>query len=156
MKTTVINSPLGFIKIEGNNDGISFLNFVESGVESSEIPSELQEVVIQLKEYFAGTRKDFNLKLLPQGTEFQQKVWQLLTKVRYGKTISYSRLSEQYGDLKAIRAVASANGKNPILIIIPCHRIVAKDGSLGGFSAELWRKEWLLNHEQKCQQQVLF
>ena len=156
----MINSPLGFIKIEGNSDGISFLNFLESSietpVESSEIPSDLQDVVTQLQEYFAGTRKKFDLKLAPQGTEFQQKIWQLLTEVEYGRTISYSQLSEQYGDLKAIRAVASANGKNPILILIPCHRIIAKDGGLGGFSAEIWRKEWLLHHEQNCQQELLF
>ncbi len=156
MRTTVINSPLGFIKIEGNSDGIFSVNFTDETILSQEIPTVLQEVVTQLQEYFAGTRKDFSVQLSPQGTEFQQKVWELLTKVEHGKTINYSQLSEQYGDLKAIRAVASANGKNPILIIIPCHRIISKDGGLGGFSAELWRKEWLLNHEQNCQQEVLF
>ena len=156
MKTTVINSPLGFIKIEGNNDGIFSLNFCDSTSESPEVPPELEDAVTQLKEYFAGTRKEFTLKISPQGTEFQQKVWELLQQVPHGKTISYSQLSDQYGDPKAIRAVASANGKNPILIIIPCHRIISKDGGLGGFSAELWRKEWLLHHEQNCQQEQLF
>lgn len=156
MKTTVINSPLGFIKIEGNNDGIFSLNFCDSTSESTKFPPELQEAVTQLQEYFAGTRKEFNIKIAPQGTEFQQKVWELLQEVPHGKTISYSKLSDQYGDPKAIRAVASANGKNPILIIIPCHRIISKDGGLGGFSAEIWRKEWLLNHEQHCQQEQLF
>ena len=156
MKTTVINSPLGFIKIEGNNDGIFYLNFCDSTSESTEVPPKLQDAVTQLQEYFAGFRKEFNIKIAPQGTEFQQKVWQLLQEVPHGKTISYSKLSDQYGDPKAIRAVASANGKNPILIIIPCHRIISKDGGLGGFSAELWRKEWLLNHEQNCQQEQLF
>ena len=156
MKTTVINSPLGFIKIEGNDDGISYLNFSDSTSESTEFPPEIQDAVIQIREYFAGNRKEFTIKISPQGTEFQQKVWNLLQQVPHGKTINYSQLSDQYGDPKAIRAVASANGKNPILIIIPCHRIISKDGGLGGFSAEIWRKEWLLNHEQNCQQEQLF
>lgn len=156
MTTTVINSPLGFIKIEGDKDGIFSLNFTTATVVDQEIPSVLENVVLQLQEYFAGTRKDFTVKIAPQGTEFQQKVWELLQQVEHGKTISYSQLSDQYGDPKAIRAVASANGKNPILIIIPCHRIISKDGGLGGFSAELWRKEWLLNHEQNCHQPQLF
>ena len=156
MKTIVINSPLGFIQIIGDSDGIFSVNFIDSSIESQEIPAALQNVVSQLQEYFAGHRKDFELRIYPKGTDFQQKVWALLRKVEYGKSISYSQLSEQYGDRKAIRAVASANGKNPILIIIPCHRVISKDGALGGFSAELWRKEWLLNHEQNCQQVVLF
>ena len=156
MTTTVINSPLGFIKIEGDKDGIFSLNFTTATVVDQEIPSVLENVVLQLQEYFAGTRKDFTVKIAPQGTEFQQKVWELLQQVEHGKTISYSQLSDQYGDPKAIRAVASANGKNPILIIIPCHRVISKDGGLGGFSAELWRKEWLLNHEQNCHQPQLF
>ena len=156
MKTTVINSPLGFIQIEGNDDGIFSLNFTDSTTKSKEIPFILQDAVTQIQEYFDGSRKDFTIKMAPQGTEFQLNVWNLLQKVSHGKTISYSQLSDHYGDPKAIRAVASANGKNPILIIIPCHRIISKDGGLGGFSAELWRKEWLLNHEQNCQQEQLF
>mgnify|MGYP003412177438 FL=1 len=156
MKTTVISSPLGFIKIEGNNDGIFSLNFTQSALQSDLIPNELQEVVVQLQEYFSGTRKEFTIKIAPRGTEFQQKVWNLLQQIPHGKSISYSQLSEQYGDPKAIRSVASANGKNPILIIIPCHRVISKDGGLGGFSAEIWRKEWLLNHEQNILQEQLF
>ena len=156
MKTSVINSPLGFIKIIGNEDGIFYLNFCDSLQESPEVATELQNVVNQLQEYFAGSRREFTVKINPQGTIFQQKVWNLLQHIPYGRTVSYSQLSEQYGDPKANRAVASANGKNPILIIIPCHRIISKDGGLGGFSAELWRKEWLLHHEQNCQQEQLF
>lgn len=156
MKSTVIKSPLGFIKIEGSSDGIFSLNFIETERHTEEIPAVLQEVVDQVQEYFAGTRKDFTVKIAPQGTDFQQSVWKLLQKVTYGSTITYSQLSEQYGDPKAIRAVASANGKNPILLIIPCHRIISKDGGLGGFSAEIWRKDWLLHHEQNCLQGQLF
>lgn len=156
MKTTVINSPLGFIQIKGDSDGIFSLNFTESTAESAEIPAELQDAVSQIQEYFAGKREEFDIKIAPRGTEFQLKVWSLLQQVAHGKIINYSQLSDQYGDAKAIRAVASANGKNPILIIIPCHRVISKDGGLGGFSAELWRKEWLLNHEQNCHQPQLF
>ena len=156
MKTTVINSPLGFIQIKGDSDGIFSLNFTESTAESAEIPAELQDAVSQIQEYFAGKREEFDIKIAPRGTEFQLKVWSLLQQVVHGTTINYSQLSDQYGDAKAIRAVASANGKNPILIIIPCHRVISKDGGLGGFSAELWRKEWLLNHEQNCHQPQLF
>ena len=156
MKSIVIKSPLGFIEIQGNNDGIFSLKFCETLKESDSIPSVLEEAVEQIQQYFAGARKTFTLKLNPQGTDFQQKVWRLLQEVDYGSTKSYSQISEKYGDLKAIRAVASANGKNPILIIIPCHRIISKDGGLGGFSAEIWRKEWLLNHEQNYQQEQLF
>lgn len=156
MKSTVIKSPLGFIKIEGNSDGIFSLSFIETASHTKEIPAVLQEVVDQIQEYFAGTRKDFTVKIAPKGTDFQQRVWKLLQKVTYGSTINYLQLSEQYGDPKAIRAVASANGKNPILLIIPCHRIISKDGAIGGFSAEIWRKKWLLHHEQNCQQGQLF
>lgn len=156
MKTAVINSPLGFIEIKGNIDGISSLIFIKSGQVSVQIPPVLQKVVTQLQQYFDGDRKVFTIKLAPSGTDFQKKIWNLLQNVQFGKSMSYLRLSQSYGDPKAIRAAASANGKNPILILIPCHRIISKDGGLGGFSAELWRKQWLLNHEQNCQQKSLF
>ena len=83
------------------------------------------------------------------GTEFQEKIWDLLYKIPYGKTISYNELAKQYGDLKAIRAVASANGKNNIAIIVPCHRVIGSDHSLVGYAGGLWRKKWLLDHEAK-------
>lgn len=98
----------------------------------------------QLKEYFAGTRKKFDVPLNIEGTEFQKKVWNELIKIPYGKTISYKTLSEKLGDVKAIRAVGKANGKNPIAIIIPCHRVIGANGKLTGYASGLHIKEKLL------------
>ncbi|MDD7887207.1 methylated-DNA--[protein]-cysteine S-methyltransferase [Flavivirga sp. 57AJ16] len=120
------------------------------------IPVELEDCVCQLKEYFEGKRSQFNLKLNPQGTEFQKKVWKQLEQIPYGKTLSYLELSKQLGDVKAIRAVANANGKNPLWIIVPCHRVIGSDGSLTGYAGGLHRKKWLLEHESPYKQQSLF
>lgn len=109
----------------------------------------MQTCLSQLDEYFSGERKAFDLPLQQIGTTFQQKVWDLLLQVPYGQTISYNHLSKQYGDLKAIRAVASANGKNNLAIIVPCHRVIGSDNSLTGYAGGLWRKKWLLEHEAK-------
>ena len=100
--------------------------------------------------------EDFSLKLNPQGTDFQKRVWQALLNVPYGKTNSYLELSKTLGDVKAIRAVAAANGKNPLWIVIPCHRIIGSDGSLTGYAGGLHRKKWLLEHESPVKQQSLF
>jgi methylated-DNA-[protein]-cysteine S-methyltransferase len=91
-----------------------------------------------------------------QGTEFQKKVWQELLHIPYGKTCSYLDLSKKIGDVKAIRAVASANGKNPLWIVVPCHRVIGTDGSLTGYAGGLWRKKWLLEHENPIKQESLF
>ena len=109
----------------------------------------LQITSQQLDEYFSGSRKSFDLPLQQSGTSFQQKVWELLLQIPFGKTISYNELSKQYGDLKAIRAVASANGKNNLAIIVPCHRVIGSNQSLTGYAGGLWRKKWLLEHEAK-------
>ncbi|WP_435135438.1 methylated-DNA--[protein]-cysteine S-methyltransferase [Formosa sp. A9] len=157
MDTCIIATPLGFTKIEGDFDGIcavTVLNTTESV--SKTIPESLQDSVLQLQDYFKGTLQNFNLKLNPKGTEFQKKVWQALTQIPYGKTISYLELSKQLGDVKAIRAVASANGKNPLWIIVPCHRVIGSDGSLTGYAGGLHRKQWLLEHESPFTQQSLF
>src|SRR5690606_16785912 len=98
----------------------------------------------------------FDLPLKQPGTEFQQKTWTLLCRIPFGKTISYHQLSQHYGDVKAIRALASANGKNNIAIIVPCHRVIGANGSLTGYAGGLWRKNWLLEHEMKCKQSSLF
>ena len=121
-----------------------------------EIPSALKEANLQLSEYFEGKRKEFSFKLNPKGTDFQQKVWQELLKIPFGKTTSYLELSKQLGDVKAIRAVAAANGKNPLWIVVPCHRVIGSDGSLTGYAGGLWRKKWLLEHENPSPQQSLF
>ena len=112
--------------------------------------------VLQLKDYFSGIRTDFNFKLNPKGTDFQQKVWQELGNIPFGKTISYLDLAKKLGDPKVIRAAASANGKNPLWIVVPCHRVIGTDGSLTGYAGGLWRKKWLLEHENPTNQQSLF
>lgn len=157
MTSTAFETPLGFAIIEGDENGISRVYVSEESTPASEvIPEELQEAVIQLKEYFAGERENFDLKLNPEGTEFQKKVWELLLKIPFGKTSSYLDLSKEFGNTKAIRAVAAANGKNPLWIIVPCHRVIGSDGSLTGYAGGLWRKKWLLEHEQPEKQQSLF
>jgi len=154
---TYYKTPIGTAKIEGNIDGISSISVLDKEIETSiTIPVELQECVRQLDEYFLGKRTEFNLKLNPKGTEFQQKVWNALLKVPFGKTRTYLEQSKVLGDAKAIRAVASANGKNPIWIVIPCHRIIGSDGSLTGYAGGIWRKKWLLEHESPSKQQSLF
>ena len=129
---------------EGASNELSFPHKQESEEKVTDIiPIELEDCVCQLKEYFEGKRRQFNLKLNPQGTEFQKKVWKHLEQIPYGKTLSYLELSKQLGDIKAIRAVANANGKNPLWIIVPCHRVIGSDGSLTGYAGGLHRKQWL-------------
>ena len=157
MQTCFIETPLGNAKIVGDNNGIASVSILNSEEELSEvIPESLLECVTQLKAYFKNERKTFNLKLNPEGTAFQKNVWNLLVSIPYGKTLSYLQLSKQLGDVKAIRAVANANGKNPLWIIIPCHRVIGSDGSLTGYAGGLHRKQWLLNHESAYKQQSLF
>ncbi len=157
LKTTYYKSPIGTAKIEGNIDGITSITVIDEVIETSKnIPTDLQDCVLQLDEFFKGNRKNFNLKLNPKGTEFQKKVWEALQNVPYGKTRTYLEQSKVIGNVKAIRAVASANGKNPIWIVIPCHRIIGTDGSLIGYAGSLWRKKWLLEHENPTTQQSLF
>lgn len=156
METVFIQTPLGIAKIEGNENGISVVSVTQEGELSSKIPKNLKQAVTQLNEYFEGKRKEFTFLINPQGTEFQQKVWQELLHIPFGKTMSYLDLSKKIGDVKAIRAVASANGKNPLWIVVPCHRIIGTDGSLTGYAGGLWRKKWLLEHENPIKQQSLF
>ena len=151
-----IKTPLGIAKIIGDNKGISEISVLDEGDISKSIPKELKEVVAQLKDYFSGKRNDFELKLNPKGTDFQQKVWQELGNIPFGKTITYLDLAKKLGDPKVIRAAASANGKNPLWIIVPCHRVIGTDGSLTGYAGGLWRKKWLLEHENPTNQQSLF
>jgi methylated-DNA-[protein]-cysteine S-methyltransferase len=156
METVFIQTPLGIAKIEGDENGISIISVTQEGDLSSKIPKNLKNSVTQLNEYFEGKREEFTFKLNPKGTEFQQKVWQELLNIPFGKTMSYLDLSKKLGDVKAIRAVASANGKNPLWIVVPCHRVIGTDGSLTGYAGGLWRKKWLLEHENPLKQQSLF
>ena len=156
METAYIKTPLGIARIVGDENGISEISALDAGNVSDEIPTILQESVSQLQEYFQNKRIDFTFKRNPKGTDFQQKVWQELLNIPYGKTISYMDLSKKLGDVKAIRAAASANGKNPLWIVVPCHRVIGTDGSLTGYAGGLWRKKWLLEHENPTTQQSLF
>jgi methylated-DNA-[protein]-cysteine S-methyltransferase len=156
METCYIKTPLGIAKIMGDENGISQVSALDEGEISKKIPKQLQEAVTQLQDYFVGKRNDFDFKLNPQGTDFQQKVWQELLRIPFGKTISYLDLAKKLGDLKVIRAAATANGKNPLWIVVPCHRVVGTDGSLTGYAGGLWRKKWLLEHENPTNQQSLF
>ena len=156
MQTCFINSPLGITKIVGDENGISIISVLSEREISTTIPNELKEAVTQLQDYFAGNRINFTFKLNPKGTNFQQKVWQELLNIPHGKTVSYLDLSQKLGDKKAIRAVASANGKNPLWIVVPCHRVIGTNGSLTGYAGGLWRKKWLLEHENPTNQQSLF
>ena len=157
MESCIIKSPLGFTKIIGNVDGVSSIIVLNTEEKTTDIiPLELEDCVIQLNEYFDGKRKQFDLKLNPQGTDFQKTVWDALLTIPCGKTVSYLQLSKQLGDEKAIRAVANANGKNPLWIVVPCHRVIGSDGSLTGYAGGLYRKQWLLEHESPYKQQSLF
>lgn len=154
---TIIKTPLGTTTIEGDENGISKISVVDDDLEVSEtIPLELKKATEQLTEYFEGKRNGFDLKLNPKGTDFQKKVWTELQKIPFGKSISYLDLAKRLGDVKSIRAAASANGKNPLWIVVPCHRVIGSDGSLTGYAGGLWRKKWLLEHEGVLKQQTLF
>ncbi len=154
-------TPIGIAKIIGDKNGIQAVSILDDDTISDaeinkETPKYLQECVLQLNEYFNGQRASFNLTVNPKGTKFQIKVWKSLLKIPYGKTTTYLQQSKKLGDTKAIRAVASANGKNPLWIIVPCHRVIGSDGSLTGYAGGVWRKKWLLNHENPVKQQSLF
>ena len=148
MKTYIsfYSSPLGQVKIQCSDEHVQAILFMNEEQATHELLNKTSQ---QLDEYFTGQRKTFDLPLLQPGTTFQQKVWDLLLQIPFGKTISYNDLSKQYGDLKAIRAVASANGKNKLAIIVPCHRVIGSNLSLTGYAGGLWRKKWLLEHEAK-------
>lgn len=157
MKTAIIKTPLGYIEISGAINVISKIQILTDPAEiTTVLPDELKSAVAQLQDYFNGKRTTFSFKMNPVGTEFQQRVWQELLNIPFGKTCSYLELSKKLGDVKAIRAVASANGKNPLWIVIPCHRVIGSDGSLTGYAGGLWRKKWLLDHENPVKQESLF
>ncbi|WP_375234631.1 methylated-DNA--[protein]-cysteine S-methyltransferase [Winogradskyella sp.] len=157
MQFCTIETPLGQAKVTGDTNGITSVSISDTTEQLSEIiPENLLDCVTQLKAYFREERQNFDLKLNPNGTDFQKRVWQELQKIPYGKTCSYLELSKKLGNPKAIRAVANANGKNPLWIIIPCHRVIGSDGSLTGYAGGLYRKQWLINHENRHKQQTLF
>ncbi|MCR8557086.1 methylated-DNA--[protein]-cysteine S-methyltransferase [Mucilaginibacter sp. BJC16-A38] len=150
MPTAYCKTPIGIISIT-EEDG--FITSIYALDEEHEVtPPEtplLQLAIQQLDEYFAGDRKVFDLPIKQQGSAFQQQVWDQLCKIGYGKTISYMQQSKFMNNPLGIRAIASANGKNHLLIVVPCHRVIGTDGSLTGFGAGIWRKKILLEHEAR-------
>lgn len=148
---TYYESPIGLLKIGGTDQYISEVSFIDNNEQIAHGEPGLSDMIHycteQLIEYFTGRRKVFNLPIHQEGTDFQQKVWSQLLAVPFGKTASYLDMAKKSGDVKAVRAVAAANGKNQIAIIIPCHRIIGSDKSLVGYSGGMWRKKWLLQHE---------
>ncbi|MCW3073933.1 MAG: methylated-DNA--[protein]-cysteine S-methyltransferase [Flaviaesturariibacter sp.] len=149
--TAYYPSPLGVLKIVATDDAIAAIVFTEEGAEAaaSETSPVLQQCITQLDEYFSGTRRTFDFPIGQAGTAFQQKVWEGLLAIPYGRTVSYLALSKTLGDAKAIRAVGTANGRNNLAIVVPCHRVIGSNQSLTGYAGGLWRKQWLLEHEAK-------
>lgn len=158
-----IPTPLGLMLAGTGDEGLYLLEFIDRSRHEKQlhkiaahndctfVPGSneiMDKVVKQVDQYFNGTRKKFSIPIIYSGTDFQQNVWQALQTIPYGHTRAYQEQAEQIGDTKAVRAVAGANGKNRISIIIPCHRVIGKDGTLTGYGGGLWRKKYLLNLEQ--------
>ncbi len=149
MARSVFETPLGKVVAVADEEGLCSLDFDENASASDEENVHLTQLQRELSEYFAGKRKTFDVRLNPKGTPFQMAVWRTLCDIPYGSVISYSQEAQMLSHEKAVRAVANANGKNPIPIIIPCHRVIAKDGGIGGYSGGIWRKEFMLELERK-------
>jgi len=148
--TAYYQSPVGTLKMQCAGNHLHTLVFTEENTTAGDVKHPvLAQCRLELDEYFSGLRRQFSVPLQQEGTTFQQTVWSLLQNIPFGKTISYNQLSQQYGNLLAIRAVAAANGKNNIAILVPCHRVIGSNGSLTGYAGGLWRKKWLLEHEAK-------
>lgn len=153
--TTYYQSPVGLLRISGTDQYVSEVHFMNedekaaSPPATSPLPPMAIQATEQLIQYFHGNRRVFELPLYQKGSGFQEKVWNELSNIPFGKTISYQELSRRLGDPKSIRAAGSANGKNHIAIIVPCHRVIGAKGDLVGFGGGLARKKWLLNHENK-------
>jgi len=157
--TTTMNSPVGELRLIAGDNGLrAILWGAEDAERITSIDDEelvegttpvLDEAISQLEEYFTGTRREFDLPLDPAGTEFQQSAWMVLRTIPYGTTISYGQQAERLGDPNKARAVGAANGKNPLSIVVPCHRVVGSNGHLTGFAAGIDVKSWLLDHERQ-------
>jgi len=145
--------PIGLLEIGATATALVAVNFVEERREdtghSAVRPNGIVETTrVQLRAYFAGERQAFDLPLAPSGTEFQQAVWKQLRAIPFGQTVSYSDIAQRIDQPQTVRAVGGANGKNPLPIIVPCHRVIGRNGKLTGYAGGLWRKEWLLKHER--------
>lgn len=151
--TTYYHSPVGLLKIAGTENYICEVSFHDKTAKATgrkkHLPPLLIQCVEQLIQYFNGERRQFELPIHQPGTPFQQGVWNELVTIPFAKTISYLELARMTGDTKATRAVANANGKNNVAIIVPCHRVIGSNRELVGYGGGLWRKKWLLEHEAK-------
>jgi methylated-DNA-[protein]-cysteine S-methyltransferase len=163
LRVMYLDSPVGLLRATADDDALRTLTFEEASTRAAETartfaaadgavqePNEiLDRLESQLGEYFAGTRQEFDVPLEPSGTEFQLAVWQVLRTIPYGSTISYGEQARRLGDVRKSRAVGAANGRNPISIVVPCHRVVAGTGHLTGFGGGIENKAWLLAHERQ-------
>jgi methylated-DNA-[protein]-cysteine S-methyltransferase len=141
-----LESPVGVLRILSNGEGITEIKFMDfDGPEDPDAHTESAKT--QLREYFEGNRSAFQLELIPRGTDFEQRVWKQLLEIPQGSTTSYGAIAKKLGDDKASQAIGKANGKNPIAIVIPCHRVIGADNKLTGYAGGPERKEWLLKHE---------
>jgi methylated-DNA-[protein]-cysteine S-methyltransferase len=151
--TTYYHSPIGLLKIAGTKDYISEITFHDTTQKSTgnkkDLPPLLIQCIEELIQYFNGERRIFEFPVNQAGSAFQQQTWNLLMTIPFGKTISYVQLAIKTGDPKATRAVANANGKNNVAIVVPCHRVIGANRELTGYAGGLWRKKWLLEHEAK-------
>jgi len=150
METAYYKTPIGIARLTEEDDFITTIYMLDEEFEIKPPQTPiLKEAIKQLDEYFAGERKVFDLPIKQKGSAFQQQVWEELSKIAYGNTISYMQQSKLMNNPLGIRAIASANGKNNLIIVIPCHRVIGSDGSLTGFGCGIWRKKWLLEHEAR-------
>lgn len=154
--TTYYQSPVGLLRISGTEHYISEVSFIDTADNllpddalHKTLPPMAIQAIEQLIQYFHGNRRVFDMPISQEGTTFQLKVWNELMNIPFGKTISYLEMSRRLGDPKVIRAAASANGKNHVVIIVPCHRVIGSKNDLVGYGGGLWRKKWLLEHENK-------
>ncbi|HPR63959.1 MAG TPA: methylated-DNA--[protein]-cysteine S-methyltransferase [Thermoanaerobaculia bacterium] len=149
--TVHLETPIGFLRLAGSPDAILYLDFTNEEPEKTnqKMTGALAEASSQLRAYFRGTLTVFDLPLQIEGTLFQKAVWEDMVSIPYGSVRSYGELAQRIGRPKAMRAVGQASHRNPISIIVPCHRVVGANGSLTGYGGGLWRKEWLLNHERR-------
>lgn len=156
MHLAYVHTPIGVAQLQGDANGLASIMVLDIEKPTVIVPEILEDAVHQLSEYFKGQRTQFHLQLNPLGTAFQKKVWQALRQIPFGTTLSYAQLAKQLGQPKAIRAVAAANGKNPLWIVVPCHRVIGSNGTLVGYAGGLYRKKWLLHHEGLAKQTTLF
>lgn len=141
-----LETPIGYLRILSNGSGITSIKFMDfNGPEDPDIYTESART--QLREYFEGNRIQFDLPLIPEGTEFERKVWKQLSNIPSGTITSYGKIAVNLGDKNYSQAVGAANGKNPIAVVIPCHRVIGSDNKLVGYAGGMDRKEWLLKHE---------